>query len=257
VSPRPICIPAVTREQSHLNLVAGKRYRVTVVNPIAHPLQILSMGSSAATDTVLLDQGSGVGAWESDAGVDWQDLAGGVVEFTLTPALIAAMNAGGKTPGYRCSLHASMMRGGFVIAMPSEPILDPLPDVPKGALAIEFEALVEGLPAPLGVLDPGDDTGRLLVYDQSGLVIVIRDGQRLDPPFLDVSPRLVKLGILGRFDETDYDERGCWGWRFIPSFSQMDGFLPIRRSRPREPPIFPSREVPEKTTIRVWWRNGG
>jgi hypothetical protein len=56
------------------------------------------------------------------------------------------MNAGGKTPGYRCSLHASMMRGGFVIAMPPEPILDPLPNVPKGALAIEFEALVEAFP---------------------------------------------------------------------------------------------------------------
>jgi hypothetical protein len=41
------------------------------------------MGSSAATDTVLLDQGSGLGAWESDAGVDWQDLAGGVVLVEL------------------------------------------------------------------------------------------------------------------------------------------------------------------------------
>ncbi len=194
-----------------LNLATGKRYRVTVVNPVSHPLQILARGATSATDTVLLYQGGGAGSWESDAGVNWQDLAGGVVEFTLTPAFVAAMNEGGKSPGYRCSLHASMMRGGFVVTPLPEPIPDPLPDVPKGSITIEFETVVEGLPAPLGVLDTGDTSGSLLVYDQSGLVVIVRNGQRLATPFLDVRDRLVKLGILGRFDETDYDERGLLG----------------------------------------------
>jgi glucose/arabinose dehydrogenase len=201
-----------------INLVTGKRYRVTVVNPVSHPLQILAKGTSSANDTVLLYQGGGTGSWESDAGVDWQDLAGGVVEFTLTPALLTAMSEGGKSPGYRCSLHTSMMRGSFLVPLPPEPIPDPLPDVPRGTIAIELETLVEGLPAPLGVLDTGDTSGSLLVYDQSGLVVIVRNGQRLDPPFLDVRGRLVKLGILGSFDENDYDERGLLGVALHPNF---------------------------------------
>jgi hypothetical protein len=84
------------------------------------------------------------------------------------------------------------------------------------------------------------------VYDQSGLVIVIRDGQRLDPPFLDVSPRLVKLGILGRFDETDYDERGLLGVALHPEFL-ANGRLFTYTSEPTSGTAdFPSREVRKK-----------
>jgi hypothetical protein len=100
-----------------LNLVIDKRYQITDPNFTAHPFQLIAKAANAAQDAILLSMGSGVGSFESDANVAWQDSGTGVVTFTLTDTLAAAMtNPGlGQIPGYRCSIHTTTMRANINI----------------------------------------------------------------------------------------------------------------------------------------------
>jgi glucose/arabinose dehydrogenase len=202
-----------------INLFLGTRYRVTVVNFGAHPLQLLAKGATSGGDVILLAQGAAVGTFEGDAGVSWADLGGGVVEFTLTKDLVDAMRASSHIPGYRCGIHVSSMRGDFEVFGAGDPIPDPIPDILVGAIRVELDTVAEGLTAPLGVVDPDDGTGRLFVYEQAGTVTIIDNGVPLPSPFLDVTGRLVTLGFFGTFDEGDFDERGLLGFALHPDFT--------------------------------------
>ena len=111
-----------------MNLEAGKRYRFTYANAGEHPFEILARGTDPGQDTVLLSL-IGPGTLESDTGIDWH-VQGNQFYFTLTPALAAAMQASGKTPGYRCNSHPFDMRGSFHLISSS---VEDWPDYKAGA----------------------------------------------------------------------------------------------------------------------------
>ncbi|HOR26537.1 MAG TPA: PQQ-dependent sugar dehydrogenase [Candidatus Sumerlaeota bacterium] len=200
-----------------LNLIIGKRYGVTIQNPVLHPFQVLAKGTTFNTDVVLLSMGGTTGSFESDSEVDWTD-SGGTVEFTLTPALAAAMAPDANhTPGYRCGMPVDMMRGDFIIYGKGMESADPIPGpIPQGPFVIDLEDVVTGLISPLGVTEPDDGSGRLFVWDQNGTVHIIDNGTLLPTPFLDVSSRLVSLGLGG---PGGYDERGLLGFAMHPNFA--------------------------------------
>jgi len=100
-----------------MTLVIGTRYAATVVNGSSHPLNILARGTSAGQDVVLLAMGGATGSFESNSGVNFTDVSG-TITFTLTQALADAMAQGGRTPGYRCGVHTTTMRGTFVLEQP-------------------------------------------------------------------------------------------------------------------------------------------
>jgi plastocyanin len=98
---------------------------------------------------------------------------------------------------YHCVFHQSLGMVGTVIVLagtnappgtnssPTE-ISDPIPmKIPKGNITVELQTVVDGLVSPLGIAAPDDDSGRLFVYDQVGLVHVIDHGQMLDVPLLN------------------------------------------------------------------------
>jgi glucose/arabinose dehydrogenase len=74
------------------------------------------------------------------------------------------------------------------------------------------------LELPLGIVRSVDGTGRLFLLEQAGKVRVVRDGQLLEAPFLDI---VAKVGCCG--------ERGLLGMAFHPQFSQ-NGFVYIHYS---------------------------
>jgi len=199
-----------------LNLIQGARYGVTNLNPTAHPLQVLAKGSTSGTDIVLLSEGFILGTMEGDAGINWTDDGQGHMEFTVTPDLVAAMRQSGHNPGYRCAIHVTTMRGNFTIYGDGTKIEDPLPDIQKGDVTIELQPVATGLIAPLGLVEPNDGSGRLFIYDQAGFVYVLEDGIVYPEPFLDVTSRLVSLGVRG---EGSYDERGLIGFAIHPDFA--------------------------------------
>ncbi len=96
-----------------LNLVAGKRYEVTNLNPNFHPFEVLAKGDGPNDDIILLSQDI-EGSLEDDPDINWID-DDQLAIFTLTPALREAMNQSDNRPGYRCGVHVAMMRGNFEI----------------------------------------------------------------------------------------------------------------------------------------------
>lgn len=117
VSNTSIFAGALPANDPTMNLVVGTRYAATVVNGSSHPLNIIARGASAGQDVVLLAMGGTTGSFESDVGVGFTDSAG-VIAFTLTQALATAMAQGGRTPGYRCGVHTTTMRGFFAVTQP-------------------------------------------------------------------------------------------------------------------------------------------
>jgi len=90
---------------------------------------------------------------------------------------------------------------------------DPLPSIAKSDTTIDLQTILDGLVSPLGMASPDDNSGRMFVFDQVGLVYVLQNGTKLDAPLLDVQSRLVPL-------TPGYDERGLLGVALHPNFTQ-------------------------------------
>jgi len=95
-------------------------------------------------------------------------------------------------------------------------IANPLPPVQKGTETIDLQEVATGLVAPLGLAVPDDGSNRIFVYDQGGTVTLILNGVQQSTTVLDVSQRLMKLGL---FPPLNYDERGLLGVACHPNFA--------------------------------------
>lgn len=84
--------------------------------------------------------------------------------------------------------------------------------LPVEAHDLALELVADGLTAPIHLEEPADDSGRLLVAQQDGVVRVIgRDGRVSADLFLDLSDRIVAL-------EAGFEERGLLGFALHPQF---------------------------------------
>jgi glucose/arabinose dehydrogenase len=93
----------------------------------------------------------------------------------------------------------------------------PLTDaIVQGDIRIQLETVADGLTAPnWGAPAPGQD-GQLMVSDQNGILWKIDLATGTKSVFLDVSGRLVPLGIAG---PGTFDERGLLGIAFHPDYA--------------------------------------
>jgi Glucose / Sorbosone dehydrogenase len=76
-----------------------------------------------------------------------------------------------------------------------------------GRLSIRLEPVVDGLRAPLAVVNAGDGSGRLFVVEQAGRIRIVRDGALVEAPFLDIQSLISSGG-----------ERGLLGLAFAPGY---------------------------------------
>ena len=98
---------------------------------------------------------------------------------------------------------------------------EPIPEV-------RLELVAEGFTTPVALVPSPDDTGRIFVVDQNGLIsIVSADGAVLDPPFADLRDHMVELS-------GGYDERGLLGLAFHPDFRE-NSLVYIHYSAPLRP----------------------
>lgn len=86
--------------------------------------------------------------------------------------------------------------------------------------AYTLTPIVEGLARPLYITHAGDGSGRQFVVLQGGLILVIKDGELLESPFLDLSD-LVSPEALG----SGYTERGLLGLAFHPEYAENGRFF--------------------------------
>jgi hypothetical protein len=84
---------------------------------------------------------------------------------------------------------------------------------------IGLELVADGLTSLIGIVAAPDESGRLFVLDQIGLIrIVTSDGTLLAEPFLDLRSKIVPL-------MSAFDERGLLGLAFHPNYPQNARFF--------------------------------
>jgi plastocyanin/glucose/arabinose dehydrogenase len=84
--------------------------------------------------------------------------------------------------------------------------------IPKGSIYIQPVTVASGLTAPGGLVSVADGSGRLFIVQQTGQILILKNGGVNPTPFLDVASRLVPLSA-------NYDERGLLGFAFHPDFN--------------------------------------
>lgn len=82
---------------------------------------------------------------------------------------------------------------------------------------VGLQLMASGLTSPVALVAPQDGSDRLFVADQTGILWVIADGQRLEKPLLDIRDRVVELSSF-------YDERGLLGLALHPDFAANGRF---------------------------------
>lgn len=100
---------------------------------------------------------------------------------------------------------------------------------PSGfAGAYRLEEVFVGLSSPVGIVDPGDDSGRLFIVEQTGTIRVAVDGSVLETPYLDISDQVSgqsEQGLLGLAFDPDFANTG----RFYIDYTDTDGNSVIAR----------------------------
>jgi glucose/arabinose dehydrogenase len=91
----------------------------------------------------------------------------------------------------------------------------------------DVQIVAENLVSPIGLVAVPDNTNRLFVIDQAGMIRIIDAGGNLLPaPFLDVTSKMVAL-------TPQYDERGLLGLAFHPNYSTNGRFFIYYNAPPR------------------------
>ncbi len=102
---------------------------------------------------------------------------------------------------------------------PPSPTTVALQSAIESPLTIDVEVVAEGLTSPIQIVSADDQTRRLFIIDQAGVIrIVTRDGVLLPTPFLDVRSRMVTL-------MPGFDERGLLGLAFHPKYKRNGRFF--------------------------------
>jgi glucose/arabinose dehydrogenase len=116
--------------------------------------------------------------------------------------------------------------------------LEPAPiPVLQAPIGVRLEPIAQGLAVPAGLVSPPDDSGRLFVIDQIGLIYTLGANGRLsEEPFLDLRERTVTLAHdLGAdaplltssqdLNPNRNDEQGLTGLAFHPNFAENGRFF--------------------------------
>ena len=106
----------------------------------------------------------------------------------------------------------TFLAGAFLIALSGCQMRE------KVSRVVKLELAAEGFTSPVALVDPGDGSHRLFVVDQTGLIWILSERERLEQPFLDLRERIVEL-------DSFYDERGLLGLAFHPDFARNGRFF--------------------------------
>lgn len=82
---------------------------------------------------------------------------------------------------------------------------------------VRLKLIADGFTSPVALIDPKDGSHRLFVVEQTGLIWILLNGERIEKPFLDLHERVVRLNSF-------YDERGLLGLAFHPDFVKNGRF---------------------------------
>jgi glucose/arabinose dehydrogenase len=96
------------------------------------------------------------------------------------------------------------------------------------ATGITTTRLASGLSSPIFVTSPSSDLQRLFIVERPGRIKILRDGQVLTTPFLDIAGRVLsggERGLLGLAFHPDYDSNGY----FYVNYTNLSGNTVVSR----------------------------
>ena len=119
---------------------------------------------------------------------------------------------------------ALLLAGGAACDEDGPTVLDPLGDDER---SVALVPVAQGLTSPIALMEAPDQSGRLFVVDQAGMVrIIAPSGSLVAEPFLDVRGRMVTL-------RPNFDERGLLGLAFHPRYATNGRFYVFYNAPPR------------------------
>jgi glucose/arabinose dehydrogenase len=89
---------------------------------------------------------------------------------------------------------------------------------------VQLRPIVTTLEQPLHVTHAGDQSGRLFVVEQAGLIRIVREGRLLADPFLDIRRRVIAGGEMGLLSVAFHPRYAANG-RFFVNYTSQDGGL--------------------------------
>jgi glucose/arabinose dehydrogenase len=90
-------------------------------------------------------------------------------------------------------------------------------DDPVDTASLNLNMIAEGFTSPVLLVESTDNTGRLFIVEQLGQIYIIKNGEKLPTPFLDIQDKIIYEG--------GQDERGLLGLAFHPQFSSNGRFF--------------------------------
>lgn len=83
---------------------------------------------------------------------------------------------------------------------------------------VALQEMASNLVSPIGMAFPNDNSGRIFIMEQRGLIYIFQNNKLEEKPFLDISKKVIKL-------TSRYDERGLLGLAFHPDFKNNGRFF--------------------------------
>ena len=108
---------------------------------------------------------------------------------------------------------------GIVHAQESEPETVITRAEAPSADAIALTVVADGFSRPLFLTHAGDGSDRIFVLEQTGKILVLKDGERAEFPFLDIS------ALITQTADRPYSEQGLLGLAFHPEFPSNGVFF--------------------------------
>lgn len=88
----------------------------------------------------------------------------------------------------------------------------------QNKIQLKLKKLATGFSSPVGMACPDDGSGRMFIFEQSGKVIIYKNGTIVKTPFINISSRLDGLNIA-------YSEKGLLGMAFHPDYKRNGKFF--------------------------------
>jgi glucose/arabinose dehydrogenase len=133
-------------------------------------------------------------------------------------------------------------------------LIDPIPEtIATGDIAVGLQTVASGFVNPLLGTAPNGERRRLFVIDQPGQMWAVHLATGNKSLFLDLSSRLVELGLFG----FDYDERGFLGAAFAPDYFKSGRLYTYQSELASQPADFstmPEGVEPDHQSVIVEWR---
>ena len=133
----------------------------------------------------------------------------GIIAFFCLFAM-ACTSHDSSSPELSSRVESESPRPSFVAAIPD-------------AQNVQLTLIADGFDRPLFVTHAGDGSGRLFVVEQTGFIHIIKNGEVLEEPFLDVSQ--FAHWLYSYDNMSGYSENGLLGMAFHPNYSENGYFF--------------------------------